>query len=130
MATNAQKRLEKLVANVAGAAISTRGEVSPAEVLVGIGWLTKEKLDAWRMGQVPYLERVVNTNLNKISRAMKAFRSWARHSKLEPRLITYRRRSHALRFSKSGTPVIEMAYRTHFILVKRPSPHVCHNLLI
>ena len=53
--------------------------VTPIDVLVGIGWLAEEKLAAWRKGQIPYLERVVGANLNKISRAMIAFRAWARH---------------------------------------------------
>lgn len=119
MATDAQKNLEKMVANVAGEAVSRQGQVSATDVLIGIGWLSKEKFEAWRLGRVPYLERVINANLSKISRAMKAFRSWAIHSKLEPRPITYKRRSHPLRFSKSGTASIEEAYRTHFVLVKK-----------
>ena len=121
MATDAQKRLEKLVAKAAGEAVSRQGYVSAIDVLIGIGWLSKEKLDAWRLGQVPYLERVVNANLSKISSAMKAFRGWANHSGLELRPATYKRRSYCLRFSKSGAPSIEEAYRIHFVLVKKPS---------
>jgi hypothetical protein len=46
-------------------------------VLVGIGWLDAGKLEQWRRGQIDYLERVVQSNLSRISEAMKLFRSWA-----------------------------------------------------
>ena len=105
-----------LVGKVAGEAVSRQGHVTPIDVLVDIGWLAEEKVAAWRKGQIPYLERVVGANLNKISRAMKVFRAWAQHSKLEPRRISYRRRSFSLRFSKSGDARIEEAYRMQYVL--------------
>src|SRR5450432_4001267 len=35
------------------------------------------KVEQWRRGQIDYLERVVQSNLPRISEAMKLFRSWA-----------------------------------------------------
>ncbi len=82
-------------------------------------WLTQEHLLAWRKGQVPYLERVVTANLSKISDAMREFRRWAAHSNLKPSYTDYKHKSQELSFSKSGSPNIETAYRTHYVLQKK-----------
>jgi hypothetical protein len=47
--------------------------VSAIDVLVGIGWLDPEAVERWRRGQVDHLERIVRTNLPRISEAMKLF---------------------------------------------------------
>lgn len=63
-----------------------------------------------------YLERVTQANLVKLSTAMKALRSWAIGVGLVPSDTAYVARSRdrrPLRFSKSGNPEIERAYRTH-----------------
>lgn len=108
---------------VSGRTLSDRLEVSPIDVLVGLGWLAPTKLLDWRGGRVPYLEAVVVANLAKISKATKYFRVWARHSNLQPRERDYRHRSHQLRFSKSGSAAIERAYRTHWVLLEPPLVH-------
>jgi hypothetical protein len=87
-------------------------------VLVGIGWLDPGKLEQWRRGQVDFLERVVQTNLPRISEAMKLFRSWAARSGLSASQTAYVARNprrQTLRFSRSGDPKIEALYRTHWI---------------
>jgi hypothetical protein len=92
--------------------------VTAIDVLVGIGWLTTPQVDRWRRGQVDYLERVVAANLSKDSTAMGAFRHWAQKEGLKPSESAYlsRSRDHRpLRFSKSGDPRIEAAYRTHWV---------------
>ncbi len=48
---------------------------------------------------------------------MKEFRIWATHAKLKKSITVYEYKSYNLRFSKSGNPNIETAYRTHFLLV-------------
>jgi hypothetical protein len=80
-----------------------------------MGWLDRKALARWRLGQVDYLERVVGANLSRISKAMKLFRSWASARALVPRETHYGRRSHRLRFSKSGHPSLEQMYRTHWV---------------
>jgi hypothetical protein len=89
-------------------------------VLTGLGWISAEKLDDWRFGRVNYLERTVTANLSKISFAMLEFRRWAVLSKLKPSETVYKRYGKGpkiiLRFSKSGSPAIEKAYRTHYVL--------------
>ncbi len=88
------------------------------DVLVGLGWLPEASERAWRQGRVPYLERVVTANLSKTSKAMRHFRRWAEGRGLRPSETAYVARSRdrrPLRFSRSGKPSIELAYRTHWV---------------
>src|ERR1035441_5703838 len=65
-----------------------------------------------------YLERVVVASLGKISTAMPCFRRWAKARGPEPSETGYVARTRdrrPLRFSKSGDPGIERAYRTHWV---------------
>ncbi|WP_210184711.1 hypothetical protein [Bradyrhizobium sp. LMTR 3] len=99
-------------------ALAAQKYVSPVDVLVGIGWLDPGALKRWRQGQVDYLERVTQTNLPRISEAMKLFRSCATAKGLIPSETHYVARTpsrQTLRFSKSGNPTIERLYRTHWI---------------
>jgi hypothetical protein len=112
------RRLEQRVAAVAEAALSERGFVTAIDVFLGLGWLAPSNEQAWRQGRTPYLERVVTANLSKITTAMRCFRAWARRRGLKPSETAYVARSRgrrALRFSKSGNPSIERAYRTHWV---------------
>ncbi len=83
--------------------------------------LTLDKLADWKRGRIPYLEGVITTNLSKISKEMQAFQSWVIHSKLKPRVTVYQHGSQPLRFSKTGRLDIEIAYRTHYVLLE---PHL------
>src|SRR5258707_2630599 len=115
---NNRNALEQRVVKAAEAALAAKGYASPIDVLVGIGWLDASKLEQWRRGQVDYLERTVQTNLSRISEAMKLFRSWAAERGLSASETSYVARSprrQTLRFSKSGDPVIEALYRTHWV---------------
>ncbi len=112
------KRLEERVRTVAEAALSERGFVTAIDIFLGLGWLAPSSEQAWRQGRTPYLERVVTANLSKISAAMRCLRIWARRRGLKPSETAYVARSRGraqLRFSKSGKPSIERAYRTHWV---------------
>lgn len=102
----------------AEAALAAKGYVSSIDVLVGIGWLDAGAVERWRRGQIDCLERVVQTNLSRISEAMKLFRSWATERGLSANPTQYVARTpqrRTLRFSRSGHPIIEGLYRTHWI---------------
>ena len=72
-----RKTLNDRVVRAAEAALAAQKYVSSIDVLVGIGWLDPGAVKRWRQGQVGYLEAAVQTNLSRISEAMKLFRSWA-----------------------------------------------------
>src|SRR5436309_8345192 len=79
-----RKKLGGRVIKAAEAAFAARKYVSSVDVLVGIGWLDPGAVARWQRGQVKYLEQVVQTNLSRISEAMKLFRSWATTKGLTP----------------------------------------------
>ena len=111
-------KLEQRVARVAEQALLDREFVTSIDVLVGLGWLEPRRVEEWRQGRVDYLERVVVASLGKISTAMRAFRAWAKVRGLNPSETEYVARTRGrqrLRFSKSGDPAIERAYRTHWV---------------
>ena len=110
--------IEQRVARAAEAALRDHGYVAPIEVLIGMGWLQPVHRDRWRQGRVPYLERVVQAGLGKISTAMKELRRWAREQGLQPSETAYVARTRdrrTLQFSASGDDAIEQAYRTHWV---------------
>ena len=98
----------------------SRGFAAPADVLMDIGVLDKKKYDDWRHGRVPYLEAVCSVNLHKLSEIMKVVRAYAAANGLKPSFTDYRQvgsKDRKLRFSKSGSPAIEKAYSTHYVVI-------------
>jgi hypothetical protein len=93
--------------------------VAPVDVLVGMGLLAPEQLEAWRRGRVPYLERVIGGDLTRLSRLLRILRFHAHDLNLVPSVTAYRCRGKGpkrpLRFTKSGDPKLEEAYARHFV---------------
>ncbi len=93
--------------------------VAPIDVLVGMGLLTREHLENWRRGRVPYLERVIDCNLTRLSRLLRILRFHAHDLNLAPSTTAYMRWSKGpkqrLRVTKTGEPKLEEAYATHFV---------------
>jgi hypothetical protein len=118
MNANDKRRWER-VAQAAEAALSDKGYMSPIDVFVSMDLLAPQHLESWRKGHLRYLEAAIQGNLSKISKTMAFFRKWARNRNLKPSETAYvrrvRRPKRELRFSKSGAPAIERAYRTHYV---------------
>jgi hypothetical protein len=118
LTTDSQERLEQRVVRAAEAALADHQFVSAIDVLLGLGWLRQGRVDEWRQGRVPDLEGVVEAGPAKVSTAMRSFGGWARDRGLKPSEVDYVARSRgrqALRFSETGDPEIERAYRTHWV---------------
>lgn len=108
-----------------------RGFAAPVDVLMEVGYLSKQDYENWRYGRVDYLERVCKANLSKLSLVMREMRSYAAKAGLKPSFCYYKRWGAKkkngqgrkpvipLRFSKSGDPEIERRYATHFVDLKR-----------
>ncbi|GGI33461.1 hypothetical protein GCM10010987_74500 [Bradyrhizobium guangdongense] len=106
------------VAKAAEAALDARQFASAIDILVGIGWLDLEAVERWRRGQVECLEEVVRIDLPRISEALRLFRSWSVAQGLLATRTEYVARTphrQMLRFSRSGNPAVEEAYRTHWV---------------
>jgi hypothetical protein len=110
--------LEGRVARAAAEALANQKFVSAIDVLVGIGWLAPSRVDDWRHRRIPFLEAGIQTNLSKVTAALRAFHAWAVAAELRPSETAYVARSvgrEPLRFSESGEADIERAYRTHWL---------------
>jgi hypothetical protein len=110
--------LQQRVERAAEALLAEHHYVSPVDVLVSIGWLAPSHRDAWRQGRVECLEQVTQVNLHKLSTAMRLLRKWATSRELLPSETAYVARTkdrRPLRFSVSGKPEVERAYRTHWV---------------
>lgn len=97
-----------------------RGKVvAPVDVLVDMGLLTPQHLEDWRRGRVPYLERVIDCNLTRLSRLLRVLRFHAHDLNLKPSLTAYMRRGKGLKqrltFTKTREPKLEKAYATHLV---------------
>jgi len=114
-----QRSLEERAVLAAETALANQQYVSAVDVLLGMGLLQPAHLEAWRKGQAPCLEAVVQAGLGKASRAMASFTNWARERGLRPSETAYLARMRGPRrelpFSVSGNPEIEKAYRTHWV---------------
>ena len=92
--------------------------VAPVDVLIEMGNLTKKNYDAWRKGEVPYLERVFEGNLSKANRILRIIGFHVHDLNMVPQNTQYhqkgKRSKHQLRFSKSGDRKLEEAYSKHY----------------
>lgn len=114
-----RKQLQSKVFQIAEQVLARQHYVSAIDILVGIGLLQPAHVQNWRKGKVPYLEKVIQGNLGKISFAMRCYRQWAAHKQLKPSQTAYMTQTKTnrreLQFSKSGDSHIEYAYRTHYV---------------
>ena len=117
-----RRELEKKLAPITSELLNEKGFINLIDVFIGLGYLSKNDVEEWRMKRIPYLEKGIKINLSKISFISKivienckngnlresytAYKSWGKGKKIN------------LRFSKSGHPTIEAAYSTHFLKPK------------
>ena len=93
--------------------------VAPVDVLVQMDLLDPKRLEDWRRGRVPYLEKVIDCNLTRVSRLLRILRFHAHDLKLKPSVTAYMRwgkgPKQRLRFTKTGDRKLEEAYTRHFV---------------
>jgi hypothetical protein len=110
--------LERRVVRAAQAALAEHRFVSPVHVLAGLGWLPQARIDEWRRGRIDSLEDAMTVSPTKRSTAMRVLSRWAGRRGLVPIDTAYVARTRdrrSLRFSTSGDPQLERAYRTHWV---------------
>ena len=93
--------------------------VTPVDVLIAMGLLTRDRLEDWRHGRVPFLEQVIHCSLTRLGRLLRIQRFHAHDLNLKPSWTAYMRwgkgPKQRLRFTKTGDPKVEEAYATHFV---------------
>ena len=97
-----------------------RGKVvAPIDVLIEMSLLRPEQVQDWRRGRVPYLEKVIDCNLTRLSRLLRILRFHAQNLNLIPSVTVYVRwgkgPKQRLRFTKTGDSRLEEAYSRHFV---------------
>jgi hypothetical protein len=113
-------RLETRVARIAEAARADGRSVRPIDVLVGLGWLAQPNVDRWVQGRVPWLDRCVGVDSDKVMAALAALQHWAEDRGLTPSEGDYR----DLQFTADGDSDAERGYRTHWGSADIPEPVV------
>ena len=95
-----------------------KGCVTMVDVLVAVGRLTPTRVEDWRFGRVPYLERVVLGSLGNLAATLREVRAACEAIGLVPSVAEYRSWGRGprrpLRFSASAAPAIERAYSTRW----------------
>lgn len=93
--------------------------VAPIDVLVRMSLVSPERVEDWRHRRVPYLEKVTNCNLTRLSRLLRILRFHAHDLNLVPSKTVYtswgRGRRQILRFTKTGDARVEEAYSRCFV---------------
>ena len=92
--------------------------VSAPAVFARMGMLSEENLQAWRLGKVPYLERVIAGSLGKTNRVVRIIGLHAHDLNLPP-LAPHaagpiKHNGRPLRFCKTGERRVEEAYKRVF----------------
>ena len=126
--TAANYRKHQFYPAIAGAVLAilkTNMVVTPVDVLLHTKRITKQQLEDWRFGRLPYLERVCVGNLSKLSTVLRILDLHARALGLKPSQTVYHKWGRGgkriiLRFSKSGAPALEAAYSRHYVAQARP----------
>jgi len=110
--------LMRRVAGAMDAVLSRDGVLTYPKLLIEMGVLTVKDLEAWRRGKVPYLERVIQMNLTKLSRIQTSVRRIARERGLPRRLDAA---SPKRPYSKTRNPVVEAEYG---MVYRQPPPGI------
>lgn len=119
-ATERRKKagLEDRIARASEEALQARKIVTPIDAFTRIGWLPSTAVERWRQGRIDSLEDAASADLNRLAEALRLLRRWAECRGLRPSESVYTsatRDRRKLRFSKSGDPSIERAFRTHWL---------------
>jgi len=113
------KELEKNIKSLVHSLAYEKGYVCSVDLLLGLGILSKEDYESWRLGKIEYLEKVCKINLHKLSFINKTLRIKAKEINLEESWTDYRNFGKGIKiklmFSKSGNENIEKAYATHYV---------------
>ena len=116
-------RIRRIVAEI----LQDGRVVAPVDVLVRMDLLAPAHLDDWLNGRVPYLEKVIRSNLTKLSRLLRVLRFHVHDLNLVPSAFHYMRRgggsNRRLRFTKTGDPKLEEAYSRHYLWPGKPPFH-------
>lgn len=73
-----QKRLKQCALQAAEEALYKQQYVSLIDVFIGMKLLQPVHVEDWKKGRRPFLEKVIQENLSKITFCMQCFSAWAK----------------------------------------------------
>ncbi|MCY1141899.1 DUF2293 domain-containing protein [Actinoplanes sp. Pm04-4] len=126
-------KLERRVVTAAERALLRRKQVSPLDVLTGIGWIPPGQVTDWEQGRAPHLEAVAVVPSRRLAEALEIFRRWVAGRELHPNEVEYlsaTRDRRPLRFTESGEPTLELSYRTHWAPTELPEQRRAGDLVV
>lgn len=109
--------------------IYERGYATCVDTLIKIGWLLSKNEQAWRKGQVSYLERVITVNLGGSKYFLDCYRRYAIQKEYSLKW-TYEKQIGSktqLRFTKSREPNLERLFASHIVCMQRKAVKLNHN---
>ncbi|MSU63836.1 MAG: hypothetical protein EXS31_15790 [Pedosphaera sp.] len=110
---------ERAALDAATCCMKAKRHIALVDVFLEMGKLSRKNHEDWRMGRVPYLERVIELNLSQINSVCRAIHESARRGKLKPNWTAYvkwgKGERPPLRFTKSGDPYLERQWATHYL---------------
>ena len=113
------KDLLRKLGTVTSKLLKDKGYISIVDIFMELGYLSLKDYESWRMKRIPYLEKAIKINLNKINLIMKSVRKNSINGKLKASWTHYKSWGKGvkktLRFSKIGNENIEKLYSTHFL---------------
>lgn len=62
-----RRELEKKLETVSSELLRKKGYISYSDLFIALGYLELKDYEGWRFRRIPYLERVIRTNLSRIS---------------------------------------------------------------
>lgn len=111
--------LERAALDAASRCMKAKRHIALVDVFLEMGKLSRKNHEDWRMGRVPYLERVIELNLAQINAICLAIHASARRGKLKPSWTAYVKHGKdgrpPLRFTKSGDAKLERHWATHYL---------------
>lgn len=118
------RSVRERVREVAGRVLAEQGYVRPVDVLVGLRWVADVNVESWQQGRFNPLEEVMFSTQHHHPVALHELAGWARERGLRPEETAdvASRRGRVLRFSQSGDPDLEAAFRTSWYAPDQPSP--------
>lgn len=107
MSKQPNKLLTKRVNSAINAVIYRNKQLTYPDLFIELGILSAKDFSAWKTGQVPFLEKVVQSNLTKLARIMTAVRRFARENHLERTISPQPRKP----YSKTAMDFLEEEYK-------------------
>jgi hypothetical protein len=107
MSKQPNSKLTARVERAAGKVLARDSMITYPELFIEMGILDRRDLEQWYKGRVPYLERVIQSNLTKLARIQTAIRMYGREHGLKRSLRGAKR---GRRYSKTGCPFVEEEY--------------------